>query len=197
MLWYSNNHLYVSIFQLQNTYQIQSWHRDRVQFIINVELLTKGFYFRKGKKKSNLALGAFFGTSGSNSEGRPRKPSKRSYVTWATWHILVGRPISMARRWSFSSAMVSLEKQRDSSKTTRLTDAELPNRESSGLPPRLLTRAISLSQPRQSDNCRHNFLFLVLLSSSWDWCFYSEMSMRDKLGWYGIVMACDESRLHN
>jgi len=102
-------------------------------------------YIRK-KKKLNLALGGFLGTSGSNSEGRPRKPSKRSYVTWATWEILVGRLMSMACR-SFSSAIISLEKQRDSSKTIRPTDAELPNRESSGFP-RLLTRAISPSQPR-------------------------------------------------
>lgn len=45
-----------------------------------------------------LALGTLEGISTWNSRGRPRKPWKRSKVTWATCWTLVGHPISMGWR---------------------------------------------------------------------------------------------------
>jgi len=47
------------------------------------------------KKTKYLALGTRQGISTSNSTGRPRKPLKRSKVTWVICWTLVGQPMSM------------------------------------------------------------------------------------------------------
>lgn len=47
------------------------------------------------EEREYLALGTRPGIWSWNSGGRPRKPWKRSKVTWVMWWTLVGHPVSM------------------------------------------------------------------------------------------------------